>query len=146
MSAIERKRRRSPQSFTDLCHRVGFHLEPFQVKIAGALLGPEREKLVTLPRKNGKVAADRDLRRLAPADDPRRSGCETPTPLRLDRDLHPVDGVGVRVVCEPRGGEVPVFALRGHQVGAAVRQAVAIGSFEGPARRWSGPDSSQSGG
>jgi phage terminase large subunit-like protein len=33
---------------------VGFELEPFQVKIAGALLGQEREKLVTLPRKNGK--------------------------------------------------------------------------------------------
>ena len=38
----------------DLCDRVGFSIEPFQAKIAGALLGPEREKLITLPRKNGK--------------------------------------------------------------------------------------------
>ena len=37
-----------------LCDQVGFHLQQFQVKIAGALLGPEREKLITLPRKNGK--------------------------------------------------------------------------------------------
>lgn len=54
MSAIERKRRDQLESFRDLCERVGFELEPFQIKIAGALLGPEREKLVSLPRKNGK--------------------------------------------------------------------------------------------
>lgn len=54
MSAIERKRRDQLRDFVDLCDRVGFELEPFQVKIAGALLGREREKLVTLPRKNGK--------------------------------------------------------------------------------------------
>jgi phage terminase large subunit-like protein len=54
MAAIERKRRDQLRDFVDLCHRVGFHLEPFQIKIAGALLGPEREKLITLPRKNGK--------------------------------------------------------------------------------------------
>jgi hypothetical protein len=29
-------------------------VEPFQLKIAGALFGSEREKLVTLPRKNGE--------------------------------------------------------------------------------------------
>jgi phage terminase large subunit-like protein len=48
------KRQQSLRSFLDLCDRVGFGLEPLQKKIAGALLGPEREKLVTLPRKNGK--------------------------------------------------------------------------------------------
>jgi phage terminase large subunit-like protein len=50
----DRNRQLQVRSFIDLCHRVGFDLEPFQVKIAGALLGPEREKLITLPRKNGK--------------------------------------------------------------------------------------------
>jgi phage terminase large subunit-like protein len=50
----DRERQESLRSFVDLCDRVGFHLEPFQRKIAGALLGPEREKLITLPRKNGK--------------------------------------------------------------------------------------------
>jgi phage terminase large subunit-like protein len=42
------------RSFLDLCETVGFPIEPFQAKIAGALLGSEREKLITLPRKNGK--------------------------------------------------------------------------------------------
>jgi hypothetical protein len=54
MAGIEQKRRQNLRDFRDLRHRVGFELEPFQVKIAGALLGCEREKLVTLPRKNGK--------------------------------------------------------------------------------------------
>jgi phage terminase large subunit-like protein len=42
------------RSFLDLCERTGFPVESFQKKIASALLGPEREKLITLPRKNGK--------------------------------------------------------------------------------------------
>jgi len=50
----DRNRRERLADFVDLCHRTGFDLEPFQVKIAGCLLGPEREKLITLPRKNGK--------------------------------------------------------------------------------------------
>jgi len=48
------KRQKQLRSFLDLCETVGFPVEPFQAKIAGALLGPEREKLITLPRKNGK--------------------------------------------------------------------------------------------
>src|SRR4051812_27980296 len=48
------KRAELLQDFVDLCETVGFHLEPFQTKIAGALLGQEREKVITLPRKNGK--------------------------------------------------------------------------------------------
>ena len=54
MSAIERRRRDQLQAFVDLCHRTGFELESFQIKIAGALLGSERAKLITLPRKNDK--------------------------------------------------------------------------------------------
>ncbi len=54
MAGIKAKRQESLRDFVDLCHRVGFELEPHQKKIAGALLGPEREKLITLPRKNGK--------------------------------------------------------------------------------------------
>jgi phage terminase large subunit-like protein len=54
VSKAERNRQEKLQDFVDLCQQVGFHLEPFQVKIAGALLGAEREKLITLPRKNGK--------------------------------------------------------------------------------------------
>jgi phage terminase large subunit-like protein len=54
VSKSDRNRQGQLRDFVDLCHRVGFELEPFQVKIAGALLGPEREKLITLPRKNGK--------------------------------------------------------------------------------------------
>jgi phage terminase large subunit-like protein len=50
----DRNRQGRLRDFVDLCHRVGFRLEPFQVKIAGCLLGGEREKLITLPRKNGK--------------------------------------------------------------------------------------------
>jgi hypothetical protein len=50
----DRKRQESLRSFVDLGDRVGFQLEPFQKKIAGALLGPEREKLITLPPRNGK--------------------------------------------------------------------------------------------
>jgi hypothetical protein len=38
------KRAESLRSFRNLCDRVGFRLEPFQIKIASALLGPEREK------------------------------------------------------------------------------------------------------
>lgn len=54
MSATERKRADRVRDFVDLCHRVGFPLEGHQRRIAKALLGPEREKLITLPRKNGK--------------------------------------------------------------------------------------------
>jgi phage terminase large subunit-like protein len=50
----DRNRQQALRSFLDLCERTGFPVEPFQVKIAGALLGGEREKLITLPRKNGK--------------------------------------------------------------------------------------------
>jgi phage terminase large subunit-like protein len=50
----DRNRQKALRDFVDLCQTVGFELEPFQMKIAGALLGPEREKLITLPRKNGK--------------------------------------------------------------------------------------------
>jgi phage terminase large subunit-like protein len=48
------KRAEALRSFKELCDRVGFPVEPFQMKIASALLGAEREKLITLPRKNGK--------------------------------------------------------------------------------------------
>jgi phage terminase large subunit-like protein len=54
VAGIKEKRQKALRSFLDLCERTGFPVEPFQEKIAGALLGPEREKLVTLPRKNGK--------------------------------------------------------------------------------------------
>jgi phage terminase large subunit-like protein len=54
VAGIEQKRRQKLRDFRDLCHRVGFEPQPFQMKVAGALLGPEREKLITLPRKNGK--------------------------------------------------------------------------------------------
>jgi phage terminase large subunit-like protein len=50
----EPKRNEELRSFLDLCEKTGFPVEPFQKKIASALLGPEREKLITLPRKNGK--------------------------------------------------------------------------------------------
>jgi phage terminase large subunit-like protein len=54
MAGIKAKRQEALRDFVELCDSVGFHLEAHQKKIAGALLGPEREKLVTLPRKNGK--------------------------------------------------------------------------------------------
>jgi len=54
VSKTDRNRQDQLQDFRELCETVGFHLEPFRVKIAGALLGSEREKVVTLPRKNGK--------------------------------------------------------------------------------------------
>ena len=54
MAGIEQKRRQQLRSFLDLCDQVEFPVEPHQRKIAGMLLGREREKLVTLPRKNGK--------------------------------------------------------------------------------------------
>jgi phage terminase large subunit-like protein len=50
----DRNRQESLRSFLSLCDQVGFPVEPHQRKIAGCLLGPEREKLITLPRKNGK--------------------------------------------------------------------------------------------
>jgi phage terminase large subunit-like protein len=54
VSGSDRTRQQRLRDFLDLCHRVGFTPEPFQVKIASALLGSEREKLIMLPRKNGK--------------------------------------------------------------------------------------------
>jgi phage terminase large subunit-like protein len=54
VSKSDRNRQQELRSFRDLCDRVGFALEPFQIKIAGALLGSEREKLVMVPRKSGK--------------------------------------------------------------------------------------------
>jgi phage terminase large subunit-like protein len=54
VAGIKQNRQEALRSFKELCERVGFPVEPFQMKIAGALLGPEREKLITLPRKNGK--------------------------------------------------------------------------------------------
>ena len=54
MAGIKQKRQDQLRDFVDLCEQVGFKLEPHQKKIAGALLGAEREKLITLPRKNGK--------------------------------------------------------------------------------------------
>ena len=54
MAGIEHRRQEQLRDFVGLCHRVGFRPEPFQVKIAGVLLGPERVKVITLPRKNGK--------------------------------------------------------------------------------------------
>lgn len=56
MAGIEHKRQEQLRDFQDLCHRVGFDLEPFQVKIASALLGAEREKVITLPRKTASRA------------------------------------------------------------------------------------------
>jgi phage terminase large subunit-like protein len=54
VSATERKRQKQLRSFLSLCDQVGFPVEPHQKKIASCLLGSEREKLITLPRKNGK--------------------------------------------------------------------------------------------
>jgi phage terminase large subunit-like protein len=54
VAGVKKKRQKALRSFLDLCETTGFPVEPFQAKIAGALLGPEREKLITLPRKNGK--------------------------------------------------------------------------------------------
>lgn len=54
MADFEHKRAGKVRDFVNLCNQVGFHLEPFQRRIAKALLGPERETLITLPRKNGK--------------------------------------------------------------------------------------------
>ncbi len=54
MAGIEQRRQDQLRSFRSLCDRVGFRLEPHQKKVASALLGPEQEKLITLPRKNGK--------------------------------------------------------------------------------------------
>jgi hypothetical protein len=51
----DRNRQQELGSFLDRCDRVGFRIEPLQAKIAGALLGWEREKLITLQRKNGKA-------------------------------------------------------------------------------------------
>lgn len=48
------RRQKSLKSFLDLAERVDFPVEAFQRKVVGALLGPEREKLIMLPRKNGK--------------------------------------------------------------------------------------------
>jgi phage terminase large subunit-like protein len=42
------------RGFTRFCKQVGFHLEPFQRKIARAAFGDQRELLVLLPRGNGK--------------------------------------------------------------------------------------------
>jgi phage terminase large subunit-like protein len=50
----DRNRQKALRSFLSLCDQVGFPVEPHQKKIASCLLGPEREKLITLPRKNGK--------------------------------------------------------------------------------------------
>ena len=41
-------------SFADFCIGVGLKLAPFQRKIVKAILGPQRETLVLLPRGNGK--------------------------------------------------------------------------------------------
>jgi phage terminase large subunit-like protein len=54
VAGLKANRQKALRSFLDLCEKTGFPVEPFQAKIAGALLGPEREKLITLPRKNGK--------------------------------------------------------------------------------------------
>lgn len=54
MAKSDRNRQQQLRSFADLCQRVGSTLEPFQMKIAGALLGPQRETLMLLPRGNGK--------------------------------------------------------------------------------------------
>jgi hypothetical protein len=53
----DRNRQQALRSFVDLCHRVGFELEPFQVKIAGALLGPQRETLTLLPRQRPRIGS-----------------------------------------------------------------------------------------
>jgi hypothetical protein len=54
VAGVKANRQHQLRDFLDLCERAGFGPEPFQVKIAGALLGAEREKLIMLPRKNGK--------------------------------------------------------------------------------------------
>lgn len=54
MAGIKAKHQQSLRDFVDLCHRVGLDLEPFQKKIASALLGPQRETVVLLPRGQGK--------------------------------------------------------------------------------------------
>lgn len=56
MAKRDRNRQHELRSFRNLCETTGFGLEPHQVKIAGGLLGIEREKLITLPRKNGRAA------------------------------------------------------------------------------------------
>jgi len=45
----------SVRTFSTFCERVGYHLEPYQRKIARAAFAPERELLVLLPRGNGKT-------------------------------------------------------------------------------------------
>jgi phage terminase large subunit-like protein len=45
----------SARTFSTFCEVVGYHLEPFQRKIARAAFAPERELLVLLPRGNGKT-------------------------------------------------------------------------------------------
>jgi hypothetical protein len=62
VAGIEHKRQERLRSFRNLCETVGFPVEPLQMKVAGALLGQEREKLVTLPRKNGKSRLSAELR------------------------------------------------------------------------------------
>jgi phage terminase large subunit-like protein len=42
-------------SFPAFCQLIGLRLEPFQKRIAGAVAGPERELLVSLPRGQGKT-------------------------------------------------------------------------------------------
>src|SRR4051812_48970057 len=42
-------------TFAAFCRLIGLDLEPFQRRIAGAVAGPERELLVSLPRGNGKT-------------------------------------------------------------------------------------------
>lgn len=42
------------RGFVDFCEQLGADLEPFQRRIARAVLGTEREALILLPRGNGK--------------------------------------------------------------------------------------------
>ena len=41
--------------FEPFCERIGLHLEPFQLRIAKAAAGPEREFVALLPRGQGKT-------------------------------------------------------------------------------------------
>ena len=56
MAGIKANRQKSLRSFLELCDKVGFKPEPFQIRIASAFFGPEREFLALLPRGNGKSA------------------------------------------------------------------------------------------
>ena len=59
MAKTDRNRQERLRDFVSLPPGP-FRPEPFQIKIAGALLGPEREKLINLRRKERNSAIRED--------------------------------------------------------------------------------------